>query len=150
MNHFWLSNSCAKFEWRHCNAAHRAHTTNFNFLLSHTFPSSYKNTRPMMISEEEKNTVLQLEKLRRKAEGGERRKYTRLNEKASHRIVARCSVEFKCFLRQLLKRFIRARSETLEFHWLLDGGVLNLDLIVLSWKKISWLEVKKLKCDKKK
>lgn len=60
------------------NTAHRAHTTNFP--LSHTFSSSYKNTR-LMISQEKK-TVLQLEKLRRKAEGGGRRKYTRLNEKS--------------------------------------------------------------------
>lgn len=115
------------------NTAHRAHTTNFP--LSHTFSSSYKNTR-LMISE--KKNSFAIGKIEKKSRGRRKKKiHTSEWKKQAIELWHGYSVEFKCFLRQLLKRFIRARSEILEFLWLLVGGVLNLDLIVLSWNKIS-------------
>lgn len=67
------------------NTAHRAHTTNFP--LSHTFSSSYKNTR-LMISEKKKQFCNWKNWEEKQREEEEENTHVWM-KKASHRIVAR-------------------------------------------------------------
>lgn len=80
----------------------------------------------------------------------EEEKYTRLNEKSKP---SNCGTGVQLSLSASWDNFSKVHSRAqrnTRISLIIGRGVLNLDLIVLSWKKISYLEVKKFKCDKTK